>query len=53
MGSALIMAHWGREDGSDLPPLVYLGAMTNTQNNFKPLMSVASSSSYNTRELAS
>lgn len=52
MGSALIMAHWGREDGSDLPPLVYLGATINTQNNFKPPMSIANSLHYNTRELA-
>lgn len=58
MSSALSMILWGREDGSTPPYLVclgatvYVGVITNAQNDFKPHMTITNFLNYNPRDMA-
>lgn len=53
IGLALNMTLWEREDGSDSPPSVYLGTITNVLNNVKPQKITTKSLNSNSRGLAS
>lgn len=58
MGSTLNMILWEREGGLDSPLVclgatVYMGAIMNTQSNFKPPVTIPNFLNYNPRELAS